>query len=207
MTIDAQLKSSQTFLGRANWRLIAYWTFTLFVAYENLDGSIWAFLRIEYVRVLLTHLGYPQYFLNILGPFEFACAVALLVPRFPVVKEWAYTGAFINYSAALASHLSVGDRPEIWIPLPHHGSAHSRLLGTPSTRPAPPDSCAGWRHARHSVDRSCHSSGLLRGPRAIHVAAGSPSVLSIAARMSHNEPSARWLTNDMLRNVHLAARA
>ncbi len=116
MTIDAQLKSSQTFLGRANWRLIAYWTFTLFVAYENLDGSIWAFLRIEYVRVLMTHLGYPQYFLNILGPFEFACAVALLVPRFPVVKEWAYTGAFINYSAALASHLSVGDRPEIWIP-------------------------------------------------------------------------------------------
>jgi hypothetical protein len=114
--IEAQLKSSPTLLSRANWRLIAYWTFTLFVAYENLSGSIWAFLRIEYVRVLLTHLGYPLYFLNILGPFELACAVALLVPRFPVVvKEWAYTGAFINYSGALASHLSVGDGPGIWI--------------------------------------------------------------------------------------------
>ena len=115
MGIEAQLKSSPTFLSRANWRLIAYWAFTLFVAYENLSGSIWAFLHIEYIRVLLTHLGYPQYFGNILGSFQFVCAVALLIPRFPVLKEWAYAGAFINYSAATASHLFVGDQPGIWI--------------------------------------------------------------------------------------------
>ncbi len=118
MGIEAQLKSTPTFLSRANWRLIAYWVFTLFVAYENLSGSMWAFLHIEYIRVLLTHLGHPQYFGNILGSFQFVCAVALLVPRFPVLKEWAYAGAFINYSAATASHLFVGDGPGIWaVPL------------------------------------------------------------------------------------------
>jgi hypothetical protein len=73
-----------------------YWTFTLLVAYENLEGSIWAFLRIEYARVLLTHLEYPQYFLNILGPFEPACAAALTVLRFPEVKEWAHIAAWLT---------------------------------------------------------------------------------------------------------------
>jgi hypothetical protein len=138
--IEAQQKSSPTFLSRANWRLIAYWTFTLFVAYENLSGSIWAFLRIEYVRVMLTHLGYPQYFLSILGPFELCCAVALLVPRFPVIKEWAYAGAFNQLLRSpgfpplcrrSARHLDL---------FPNHGSAQFRFLGAPSTRPATPDS-------------------------------------------------------------------
>src|SRR2546422_2526341 len=115
MSIEAQVKAPPTILGRANWRLIAYWTVTLFVAYENLEGSIWAFSRTEDIRATLTHLGYPLYFLNILGPFELACAIVLLVPRFPVVKEWGYAGAFINYSAALASEIFVGDGPGIWI--------------------------------------------------------------------------------------------
>jgi len=108
-------KGPRNVLGRANWRLIAYWFVTILVAYENLDGFIWGFLHIEYIRVLLTHLGYPQYFGVIVGTGQLACAVAMLIPRFPVIKEWAYTGAFINYSAALASHLFVGDRPGIWL--------------------------------------------------------------------------------------------
>jgi hypothetical protein len=116
--MEAQLKSTAALFSLANWRLIAYWTFTLFIAYENLAGSIWSFLRIEYVRVDLTQLGYPQYFLNILGPGELCIAVALLVPRFPVVKEWAYAGASLNYSAALASHLFLGDRSGIWMLAP-----------------------------------------------------------------------------------------
>lgn len=102
------------FLSRLNWRLIAYWTFTLLVAFENLSGSIWALLRIDYIRMDLAHLGYPQYFLAIVGTGQFLIAVALLLPGFAVAKEWAYAGATLNYSAALTSHLIVGDR-HAWI--------------------------------------------------------------------------------------------
>ncbi len=44
---------------------------------------------------------------------QLACAAALLAPRLPHVKEWAYTGAFFNYSSALVSHLFAGDPPDI----------------------------------------------------------------------------------------------
>jgi hypothetical protein len=96
-------------------RAIAYWAFTLVVAFEMVAGSMWDLLRIEYVRVVLTHLGYPLYLLLILGVCKLPCAVVLLLPRFPRLKEWAYAGAFFNYSGAVASHALVGDRPGVWV--------------------------------------------------------------------------------------------
>jgi len=95
-------------------RLIAYWTSTLIIAYEMTAGGIWDLLRIEYVRVTLTHLGYPHYLLSILGAWKIPCAVALLLPRFQRLKEWAYAGAIFNYMGAAASHLFVGDSVNIW---------------------------------------------------------------------------------------------
>jgi hypothetical protein len=96
-------------------RTLAYWVFTVIVAGEMIAGAMWDLLRIEYVRVVLTHLGYPLYLLLILGIWKLPCGVVLLVPRFLRVKEWAYAGAFFNYSGAVASHLIVGDRASIWV--------------------------------------------------------------------------------------------
>ena len=96
-------------------RTIGYWLCTLIVAWEMIAGSIWDLLRIEYVRVVMTHLGYPLYFLSIIGSWKLPCALALLVPRFQRLKEWAYAGAFFNYSGAAASHLLVGDAPGKWV--------------------------------------------------------------------------------------------
>jgi hypothetical protein len=96
-------------------RAVAYWAFTVTVAFEMVAGSIWDLLRIEYVRVVLTHLGYPLYLLFILGAWKFPCALVLLLPRLPRLKEWAYAGAFFNYSGAVASHALVGDRPGVWV--------------------------------------------------------------------------------------------
>lgn len=90
-------------------RPIAYWAFTLVVAGENLGGAIWAALRIDYSRVTLQHLGYPLYLFNVLGPGELLIAVALLLPGFPVAKQWAYAGTTAKYGAALISWLSVGE--------------------------------------------------------------------------------------------------
>jgi hypothetical protein len=95
--------------------IVGYWLSTLIVAYEMVAGAMWDLLRIEYVRGVLTHLGYPLYLLSILGAWKLPCAVVLLVPRFLRLKEWAYAGAFFNYSGACASHVLAGDGPEKWV--------------------------------------------------------------------------------------------
>lgn len=58
---------------------------------------------------IIRHLGYPPYFMTILGTWYVLAGIALLVPRFPRIKEWAYAGLLYNYTGAAASHLAVGD--------------------------------------------------------------------------------------------------
>lgn len=101
--------------GRRAWiRVIAYWVFTLLIAYEMAAGALWALLGIEYVRVSLARLGYPPYLPYILGVWKIPCALVLLVPRFPRLKEWAYAGMIFNYTGAVASHVLVGDGADKW---------------------------------------------------------------------------------------------
>jgi hypothetical protein len=63
----------------------------------------------------LRHLGYPHYLVYILGAWHVGAAVAIVAPRLPLIKEWAYAGSFFLWSGAVASHLSVGDGPEAWL--------------------------------------------------------------------------------------------
>jgi len=101
---------------RLAWtRTILYWAFTLLVAFEMAAGGLWDLLRIEYVRVVLTHLGYPLYLLYIIGVPRIPCAFVLLLPRFHRLKEWAYAGAFFDYMGAAASHLLTGDGAKAWV--------------------------------------------------------------------------------------------
>ena len=57
----------------------------------------------------ITHLGYPVYVLALLGIWKFLGVVAVLAPKFTVLKEWAYAGFFFTMSGAIYSHLAVGD--------------------------------------------------------------------------------------------------
>ena len=89
-------------------RIILYWITTGLAVAELGVGGMWDILRLPYVRSVTEHLGYPTYFLVILGAWKVAGAVALLVPGFLRLKEWAYAGAFFNYTGAAASHLATG---------------------------------------------------------------------------------------------------
>jgi uncharacterized membrane protein YphA (DoxX/SURF4 family) len=110
------MTSATSARGRAYWiRTICYWLFTLIAAYEMTAGSMWDLLRIEYVRVIFAHLGYPLYLLSILGAWKLLCGLVFLIPRFVRLKEWAYAGAIFNYTGAFASHVSVGDGPGKWL--------------------------------------------------------------------------------------------
>jgi hypothetical protein len=100
---------------RERARTIAYWACTVVIAWEMAAGSLWDLLRIEYTRGVFDHLRYPHYLLLILGAWKLPCAVTLVVPRFARLKEWAYAGAFFNYSGAVASHLLVGDGANRWM--------------------------------------------------------------------------------------------
>jgi DoxX-like family len=77
-------------------------------------GSVRDILQLPYVRAVMEHLDYPIYFLVILGVWKIPCAVTLLAPRFPRLKEWAYAGAIFNYTGAGASHVAVGDGASQW---------------------------------------------------------------------------------------------
>ncbi len=99
-------------LGNSNarrGRVVAYWITTVLVTAELALGGVWDILRVPYVSAVIEHLGYPRYFLVILGIWKVLGAVALVIPRFPRLKEWAYAGAVFNYTGAIASHLTVGD--------------------------------------------------------------------------------------------------
>ncbi len=93
---------------------IAYWVTTVIIAAELAVGGVWDVLRVPFVRGVMEHLGYPSYLLVILGAFKLPGALALVVPRFPRVKEWAYAGAFFNYAGAAASHAIAGDGAAGW---------------------------------------------------------------------------------------------
>jgi DoxX-like family len=94
--------------GSVRWRAVGYWLATALVAAELAVGGIWDVARIPYVRDLVAHLGYPSYFLVLLGSWKVLGALALVVPRRPLLKEWAYAGAFFTYTGAIASHLATG---------------------------------------------------------------------------------------------------
>jgi hypothetical protein len=78
------------------------------VAVELELGGIWDIARIPSVLNLTAHLGYPSYFLVLLGTWKVLGPVALLAPGRPLIKEWAYAGAFFTYTGAIASHLTTG---------------------------------------------------------------------------------------------------
>jgi hypothetical protein len=104
--------------SRGNWnriRTIAFWATTFVVVFELTAGSVWNLLQIEWVRVQLGHLGYPDYFAYISGAWQVGGAAVIIAPRFPRLKEWAYAGAFFQWSGAVATHLLAGDGVEAWL--------------------------------------------------------------------------------------------
>jgi uncharacterized membrane protein YphA (DoxX/SURF4 family) len=58
---------------------------------------------------MIKHLGYPAYLLTLLGIWKILGVVAVLVPKFPLLKEWAYAGFFFAMSGAIFSHIASGD--------------------------------------------------------------------------------------------------
>ena len=88
---------------------IIYWVATLWLALGMTSTGIVQLLKIEEETTMMARLGYPVYFLTILGTWKILGVIAVLVPKFPLVKEWAYAGFFFAMSGAIISHLAEAD--------------------------------------------------------------------------------------------------
>jgi DoxX-like family len=88
---------------------ITYWTTTGLIAFFIGGGGLaqmWQYHANPHGVVPV--LGYPLYFFAILGFWKMLGAIAILVPRFPRLKEWAYAGIFFDLTGAAASCAAVG---------------------------------------------------------------------------------------------------
>ncbi|WP_217651710.1 DoxX family protein [Mangrovactinospora gilvigrisea] len=94
--------------ARTRAAALGYWAATLFVTSELAVGGGWDIARLPMVARVTEHLGYPGYFLVLLGIWKILGAAVLLAPRLPLLKEWAYAGTVFVDSGAVVSHLVKG---------------------------------------------------------------------------------------------------
>lgn len=88
---------------------IIYWVATAWLALGMLSTGIVQLIPLQEEKEMMLHLGYPLYFLTILGIWKILGVIAILLPKFPLVKEWAYAGFFFAMSGAIISHIAKGD--------------------------------------------------------------------------------------------------
>jgi hypothetical protein len=88
---------------------ITYWTTTILIAFFIGGGGIAQVLQyLANPHGVVPVLDYPTYFFLILGIWKALGAIAILAPRFPRLKEWAYAGIFFDLTGAAASCIAVG---------------------------------------------------------------------------------------------------
>lgn len=92
-----------------NWKIPAYWAATgLFSGLMLLSAGMYL-AGTPQIREGISHLGYPQYLLVILGTAKLLGAMALIQRRLLTLREWAYAGFTFDLLGATASHIFVGD--------------------------------------------------------------------------------------------------
>jgi uncharacterized membrane protein YphA (DoxX/SURF4 family) len=91
---------------------IIYWIATIWLALGMLSTGAVQLLKAKDGQGgadMITHLGYPVYLLTLLGIWKVLGVITVLVPKAPLLKEWAYAGFFFVMTGAIFSHIAVGD--------------------------------------------------------------------------------------------------
>ena len=91
---------------------ILYWIATIWLSLGMVSTGVVQLLKLKGDGPgsldSMTHLGYPAYFVTILGISKILGVVALLIPKYPLLKEWAYAGFFFMMSGAIFTHIAAG---------------------------------------------------------------------------------------------------
>lgn len=89
-------------------KLITYWIATTLLSFGMLGSGLAQVFQAKEMVDLVVPLGYPLYFLRIIGVWKVLAVIAILMPGFKLVKEWAYAGLFFVMTGAFISHLASG---------------------------------------------------------------------------------------------------
>jgi uncharacterized membrane protein YphA (DoxX/SURF4 family) len=87
---------------------IIYWIATLWLSLGMVSTGIVQVMNMKEEVAFILKLGYPMYFLTLLGVWKILGVIAVLIPRMPLLKEWAYAGFFFMMSGAVYSHITAG---------------------------------------------------------------------------------------------------
>jgi hypothetical protein len=90
-------------------RMVAYWTVTIILAFSIALSGIGQLMRYGGNVDLVTDIGFPLYVTNILGGWKLLGVIAIVMPGFPRLKEWAYSGIFFLMTGAALSHAFAND--------------------------------------------------------------------------------------------------
>lgn len=88
---------------------ILYWIFTILFAGIMIFSAIPNVMQTKEALDFIGHLGYPPYFVPFIGVAKLAGCIAILIPGFPRIKEWAYAGLLFDLVAAYYSIIANGD--------------------------------------------------------------------------------------------------
>ena len=98
-------------------KLIWYWIITGILSFCIFAGGLFQALQLPDVLKGFKPLGYPAYFISIIGVWKVLGVIAILVPGFKLLKEWAYAGIFFAMTGAVISHIASNDiHPQIIAP-------------------------------------------------------------------------------------------
>ena len=88
---------------------IIYWIATCWLSLGMVSTGILQLIHMDEEVKKMDALGYPTYFMTIIGVWKLLGILTILVPKYPLVKEWAYSGFFFLMTGAILSHLAAGD--------------------------------------------------------------------------------------------------
>ncbi|MCG2617741.1 DoxX family protein [Terrimonas sp. NA20] len=88
---------------------IIYWIATGWLALGMVSTGIVQVLQLKEETEFIEKLGYPSYLIPFLGVCKILGIIVVLIPKFPLLKEWAYTGFFFMMSGAAFSHIAAGN--------------------------------------------------------------------------------------------------
>ena len=101
---------------------IIYWISTIWLSLGMLSTGLTQLFRVKSEGAVsppgvygINYLGDPVYLLTILGVWKILGVIAILSPKFPLLKEWAYAGVTFTWIMATISARASGERMQIWI--------------------------------------------------------------------------------------------
>jgi hypothetical protein len=90
-------------------KLIWYWIITGILSFFIFSGGLAQAVQVKGVVQGFKPLGYPTYFISLIGIWKMLGIIAILIPGFKLLKEWAYAGIFFTMTGAVISHIASND--------------------------------------------------------------------------------------------------